>query len=181
VTWFLGIMHLAISTYLPIELGGHPTVIWFHLFGTGITREAGLAFGLSVIGQIIAGFNSHGSSQTNRSALSLSIVASAVWVIASALALPPLAATAWIVEYAWLLVAAEALVPQLRFSMQAAVLIMLATVKWAIVDTLADRLSPGWSAATYRPVLNPMNRRAPLRLDHHALRHPPQSALAIIA
>jgi len=156
VTWFLGVMHLAISTYLPQELGGNPAVVWFHLFGTGITRDAGLAFGLSAIGQVIAGFTSNSESETDRTALSLSLVASAVWVIASVLALPPLAATACIVEYAWLLVAAEALVPQLRFSMEAAVLIMLATVKWAIVDTLADRLSPGWSAATYRPVLNPM-------------------------
>jgi uncharacterized membrane protein len=154
--WGLGVLHLAIKTQLPPELGGHPADTWFHLFGTPITGDAGLAFGLSVIGQIIAAIRVVRQTDADRSSLALSGAAAAVWLIASVLSLPPLAATAWIVEYAWLLVAAEAMVPQLRFSLQAAALILAAAIKWVIVDTVADRLSPGWSAFTYRPVLNPM-------------------------
>jgi hypothetical protein len=156
VVWGLAVLHLALKTQLPPDLGGHPATIWFHLFGTPITADAGLAFGLSVVGQIIAAIRVFRQTDADRSTLALSAVASAVWVIASVLSLPPLAATAWIVEYAWLLVAAEALVPQLGFSLQAAALILVAAVKWVIVDTIADRLSDGWSAATYHPVLNPM-------------------------
>jgi uncharacterized membrane protein len=154
--WALAVVHLAIGTSLPAELGGHHAVIWFSLFGTDITRDAGVAFGLSVIGQIIAGFAARSGSEADRSPIVVSGIASAMWVATSVLALPPLAATAWIVEYAWLLVAAEAFLPGLRFSTQAAFLIVLGAAKWVIVDALLDRLSPGWSPGTYRAVINPL-------------------------
>jgi uncharacterized membrane protein len=157
VTWSLGLGHLVISTYLPVELGGHPSGVWFLLFGTAITKEAGLAFVLSLIGQIIAGLSSsRAAGRSNQPAIILSVVATVTWVVAAFISLPPLAATAWIVEYAWLLVAAEALVFQLRFSKQAAALIFLASIKWLIVDTLFDRLSVGWNAGTFHVFFNPM-------------------------
>jgi uncharacterized membrane protein len=156
LTWIVAVAHLAVATFLPAELGGHRAVIWFSLFGTAITRDAILAFGLSLGGQVVAGLSTRHSSNAGRSPLILSALAALVWIVAAIQSLPPLAATAWIVEYAWLLVAAEALVPELRFSLQAAAIISVATLKWLLVDTLADRLSSDWSPANYRPVLNPM-------------------------
>ena len=160
VTWGLAVAHLAVGTVLLPEFGGHRATIWFSLFGTVITHDAIVALVLSVLGQLIAGLDRPRQKptdrQANRSALVLSTTATAVWVVASILTLPPLAATAWIIEYAWLLVAAEALAPQLQFSAQAAALILLAAAKWAAVDTLGDRLSDDWSAFTYHVLFNPM-------------------------
>jgi uncharacterized membrane protein len=166
--WIAGIGHLALAAGLPPELGGHRPIAWFSLSGTSIAGDAVMAWGLSIVGQVVAALLKPRSSPTDgannpssdlwthQTAITLSVLATVVWVVASFLALPPLAATAWIVEYAWLLVAFDALAPQLRLSQQTAGLLILAIAKWMIVDTLADRLAPGWSPATYRPVLNPM-------------------------
>jgi uncharacterized membrane protein len=165
--WLLGLVHLAISQALPPELGGHAALPWYSLAGVVITRETLLACGFSIVGQVVAAFYIGRDSlkpgpvdprsilRKIRVAQAVSVLATIAWAATALNALPPLAATAWIVEYAWLLVAFEAIVPQLGFSVHAAALLIFGSAKWAIVDTLMARMHPGWSASEYRPIFNP--------------------------
>jgi uncharacterized membrane protein len=156
VLWLLAVGRLLLLLVLPTELGGHEARAWFMLGSVGISSDAVMACGLSVVGQAVAAMLGRGGGRFSASALPLSVVAGILWVGTAIEALPPLAATAWIVEYAWLLVAIEALAPRLRPSVQAAALILLSALKWLLLDALADRLSGGWSPFAFRPLLNPM-------------------------
>jgi len=86
----------------------------------------------------------------------LSIAAGVVWAIAAINALPPLGATAALVLYAWLLAVADLPAPRLAFAAQSMAVLAIAAAKWVVVDTLADRLSPDWTATKYLPVFNPL-------------------------
>jgi uncharacterized membrane protein len=80
--------------------------------------------------------------------------AGVVWVAASIFALPPLGATLAIVAYAWLLLFADFATPRLGFYLQAAAALAVAVVKWVMVDSLADRLSPNWQPMSQAPLFN---------------------------
>ena len=88
----------------------------------------------------------------------MTFLGAAAWVLAAVLALPPLGATFMLLAYAGLAVGAYVFAPRLRppHLLPAGLAVLtLAAVKWLAYDTLARRLSPGWSAAEHVPVLNP--------------------------
>jgi uncharacterized membrane protein len=85
----------------------------------------------------------------------VSVLASLIWVAISIAALPLLGATLAILLLGWILMIASQLDEQPSFSMQAAVLFGLATLKWAIVDTLIRRFSPDWDPGHQLPFLTP--------------------------
>src|SRR5439155_701856 len=70
-------------------------------------------------------------------ARSLSAIASGVFVITAIAALPPLGATAVLLAYAWLLVAADAIHDKLGLLTQAGAILALTAAKWAAADTAA--------------------------------------------
>src|SRR5262249_32364655 len=69
---------------------------------------------------------------------------------------PPLGASVAMVVYAWLMLGADYCLTRMRWAMHGIAVLLIATVKWIAIDTLAQRLSPDWSAAAYPPVLNPL-------------------------
>lgn len=81
--------------------------------------------------------------------------AGVVFAVAAIAWLSPLAATVAIVAYAWVAAVVDRFDDRLGLLWHAGAMVLVAAVKWAVVDTLADRLAPGWSAAAYRPLLNP--------------------------
>jgi hypothetical protein len=94
-----------------------------------------------------------------RTARLLAGIATAVWVAASLHGLEASAATVSLVIWAWLLAAIDVGAPQLGLAGHALAVLALAAVKWAMVDSLAERLGPqGWSARRLgqAPILNPM-------------------------
>jgi hypothetical protein len=86
----------------------------------------------------------------------MGVIASVVFVAASILALPPLGATLSLIAFAWLLLVADIPLPGLKLAMHAIAILLIATVKWVAIDTLSQRLAPGWSASQYAPILNPL-------------------------
>jgi hypothetical protein len=75
-----------------------------------------------------------------------------VWIVASMTALPALGATLAFLAYAWLLFAGDVVRPGRGLVHSSAIVLLLAALKWVVIDNLADRIS----AAHYVPVLNPV-------------------------
>ncbi len=84
----------------------------------------------------------------------LSAIATAMFVITSIVALPPIGATATILIYAWILVGVDLAIDRPVLLVQACSVIALAAMKWVVVDSLAGRFAPGW-ATHYTPIVNP--------------------------
>jgi hypothetical protein len=84
------------------------------------------------------------------------VAASFVWFDAAVSGLPRLGATLTLVVGAWLLVAADYAPQRLYFAAQAMGLLVIAALKWALIDTLASRIEPTWNAREYLPLLNPV-------------------------
>jgi uncharacterized membrane protein len=164
VTWVLVLMRILSAAgrqwgTLPIS----PDQVWLTLLGTQIGSATVMAWLASVAGHVIARLLMHGGDEDDATArdgwrvgaLALSMIASLLGAGASVASLPALGASAAIILHAWLLIGADALAPKLRLSAQGAGLLILAAVKWTLIDTLANRFSPGWSATRYLPLLNP--------------------------
>lgn len=159
--WIAALVHLVLSLPVVDVLDSHSQMhICMTLAGVAITTATVLAWGLALVGQVIAELSlSETPSQKHRSndraAVVLSYFASAVWVITSLLALPPVGATLMLLLYAALMGAVAKFLPRLQTSMQMMILLILATTKWMIVDTLGQRFSPGWTGPThYLPFIN---------------------------
>jgi uncharacterized membrane protein len=156
VTWSLGLAKLFLSAEMQmLSPNGEPfgntwLVIWSVAIGSNIIL-AGL---FALCGQLIAALILRREDQKPWSALarSLSAISGCVWILAAICGLPHLGATGAIIAYAWLLLLCDRIVPELGLAMQAGVCLLIATVKWAAVDTLAARLSPDWPKT--RPVFN---------------------------
>jgi uncharacterized membrane protein len=153
VSWALALAHLLISASAP-----HQSV-WLTVLGTDVKSTAVLAWALALVAHVIAALvlptRDRNDSNARTASITLSQAATLLWFIASLYYLPALGATAWIILYAWLLCAADYVVPELMLGMHMPVLLTAAAVKWVVVDTLMQRLSPNWSATQYMPVLNP--------------------------
>lgn len=148
--WLLGIAHL-IWSMLNSDAPMGPA--WITFLDTSIGSTAVLAWILAVAGHVIAALTARpGNNGSQRNSRIISVIASLLWVGAAIAGIPPLGATAWIVFYAWLLLAADAAGAQPELAMSGVGVLLIATVKWAVLDTLAARLSPQW--AHTRPVFN---------------------------
>jgi hypothetical protein len=161
VTWVFALANLALWA-----TSSHPAEarhIWVTIFHEPIPAWAVLAVVIGLSGHFVAllvgwSRDSAASEATELARISsiLSFMASAVFAVAVMGALPPLGATGVLLGYAWLLVLLDRMAPRLLLGAQAWAVLLLATAKWAAVDTFAMRFSPTWSSAQYRPILNPL-------------------------
>jgi uncharacterized membrane protein len=125
---------------------------WLTLLGQPIRAWAVIGAVLAFVGQAIARLI---APRDATEAPVLSFIATGVFALVTIAALPPLGATAVLLAYAWLL-GADLVVPQLKLLPQSWTILGVAAAKWVVIDTIASRLSPGWSAATYTPLFNPL-------------------------
>lgn len=96
--------------------------------------------------------------ELQRAGVALSGLATAAWIVAAIAGLPTLGATLSLVIYAWLLAGGDFALNRLKLAHQAMAVLIVATLKWALVDLLAQGLGQGWSNAqlNYLPLLNPL-------------------------
>ncbi len=162
IAWGLAVFRLLID-FLDASAGSSVRATWLVILDTPIEAAAILAWLLAVVGHVVAwlaqvdpeGSEPQSRQHWHRRALITSILASEVWFSASVVGLPRLGATFMLVAGAWLLVAGDFTPQRLLFSSQALALLVIATAKWFLVDTLDARFLPGWDPQRYLPVLNP--------------------------
>ncbi len=160
-SWIFALANLALwtSTWHPAEahriaftIFNQPVVVWV-IFASVI----GLA---GHIVALLAGGSRDPAAGKDRElanlSRTLSFLASAVFAFAVIAALPPLGSTGVLLAYAWLLVLLDRAAPRLSLGAQAWSVLLLAIAKWAAIDTFATRFGPNWTAASYRPILNPL-------------------------
>lgn len=161
-TWLLAIAHLGIWSLHPTS-AFNPRQTMLTIYGTPLPMYLVSAWALTWVGHVVAWLTHAYEAGSKTHALDLNprdmawitgARAGIVWVAASMFALPPLGATLAIIVYAWLLIAADFLTPRLGFYLQAAAAVAVAVVKWVIVDSLAERLSPGWQPLSDAPIFN---------------------------
>jgi hypothetical protein len=109
----------------------------------------------------------------------MTVMSSVLWVVASLAGLPPMIATASVFAYATLLALMDFIDDDLNLLAHAAVLVSLAAVKWAFMDTLIHRLvdpptvqsiffSPGgFTSVTLLVSLTTLYYRAATTQNHH--------------
>jgi uncharacterized membrane protein len=157
VTWIFALANLALWS----QSSDHANVALLTLFGTQLTTAWATAALMALVGQAVAWAMNRGRDEGDlRERLLASrivaAVASLVFIIAAIAWLPTLPATVAIVALAWLLTPADRLDGRIGWLAQAAAVLSIATVKWAVIDTISQRLAPGWSSSGYLPVLNPL-------------------------
>lgn len=160
-TWLLAAIRLGWLASVHID-GREATAnldqIWLTIFDTPIKSGAILGWILAILGHVIARLTTT-SDDTNwrTNARVISAFASAIWVGASLIYLPPIGASVLIIAGAWLMMTLGHRIDSTNSAIvQASAMLMLVTVKWAFIDALAARLSPNWSANQYFPVFNPL-------------------------
>jgi hypothetical protein len=126
---------------------------WLHILGQPMLAWTIVGWALAFVGHAIAFLT---SERDEKEAPLVSFAATVVFAIVTIAALPPLGATAVLLAYAWLLVGADIVFSKLKLLPQSWSILALAAAKWIAIDTVIARLSPGWNAATYTPVLNPL-------------------------
>jgi uncharacterized membrane protein len=146
VVWLLAVTDLFLWTSEVPLAEHHRSVIWFTLLGVNIRAYACLGWLLPVMGHIIARPIGRAERyETAQLKAILSALSGILWVVVSVTALPPIAATVSILIYAWLLAIGDLFLPdryELAVSLTA---LLLATLKWTVIDTLSARLAPGWT------------------------------------
>lgn len=169
VVWMLAVGHLAWWTVTPLAhlLHGEAPVggaysVWLTLLGQDVRAYVVLAWLLAAAGHAVAWLvhpqclrcNVDAIPGLQRLAWVTSALAGFVWVAGSIAGLPPVGATLAMLVYAWLLLGVDLLNPRLGLVLQSAAVVTFATVKWVAVDTLLERLAPGWSPTQRRAVFN---------------------------
>jgi uncharacterized membrane protein len=151
VTWGLAAGHFAMWAMTHPAAEAAATM---RLFSASMLAAAGHA----IAWLTVARCDTANPQATERMVLArlVAALAGVLFVIAAVAWLTPLAATAAILAYAWVAALMDRFEERLGLLWHAVALVLVAAAKWAVVDTLADRLAPGWSAAAYRPLLNPL-------------------------
>jgi hypothetical protein len=155
ITWVLGLAALALSA-MDHGVGN----AWLTISSTSIGSNIVLAWLFALSGHLIAtliGLNrqhSANNAQWETTARLIGLLSALIWLGASIGGLPPLGATASIIAYAWVLLGGEIIGVPGGLGEIAFAALVIATIKWAAVDTLNARLSSDWT--TTRPVFNPL-------------------------
>lgn len=162
VTWVGAIVYLAWATQNP-SMAPAVEDVAFSLFGTDFHTPMLLAWmlaalGLTIAWQVSRSPDAETAQQAMREGSAIAAIAGVVWVVAAWLQLPPAGATLAIVVLAWSLAGLDMLIPRLGLAVLALTALLVAAVKWALLDLLAERLGDGWSSRQldYLPVLNPV-------------------------
>jgi uncharacterized membrane protein len=174
----LGCWLLSLGALLCISTGSGPDifagphqrapVVWLHISSTAIYDTTIIAWLLALIGHAIASLNARRPEATRGhpvrgdfavGLLRTTVFADAVWVLAAITALNPLPATLALIIFAWLLASTDPLDHRPNWAVHSVAILMLATIKWALVDMLSGFWSVPTSilsATHYAPVLNPL-------------------------
>ncbi|HEX8524701.1 MAG TPA: DUF2339 domain-containing protein, partial [Tepidisphaeraceae bacterium] len=161
IAWAAALVNLGMwtTTWHPHE--AHAA--WLHIFNHPLPAWTILAATIGLLGHAVALLGGWAKTpdhprrtELDQFARLFSFLATGVFTVAIIAALPPFGATAALLGYAWLLVLLDRATPRLALGVQAWAVLILTTAKWASVDTLAMRMAPGWSAESYRPILNPL-------------------------
>lgn len=161
--WAGAVGYLAWATHQP-HVRPSPDDTLFTLWGAPMKTAMLLGWTLAAMGLVVAWQGSldrtraDGVAEEPAVPVTVAALASLVWVGAAWLFLPPAGATLAIVLLAWLLAGLDRLLPRLLPAAMALALLLIAAVKWAMLDLLAQRLGEGWSAQQldYTAVLNPV-------------------------
>jgi uncharacterized membrane protein len=159
IVWRLALAYLVWWAGWPVvrDLGKvNPTgahAVWLTLAGVALPAYLVMAWIVAATGHVLAWLGHRRDGERGTASVTAGLAAAA-WFVASVAALPPAGATLAILVYCWLLIGADLVDPRKKLVLQAAVVLGLVTVKWVAVDTLAERLAPGWSPLTRRPVFN---------------------------
>jgi hypothetical protein len=155
--WMLALLHLIVTLPAVDLFHEHPALpVWMTINGVAIVSATFLAWGLAIVSHVLAGLVRRDDENSKFASATLAFVASLVFVVTSIVSLPPLGATLSLIAFAWVTLGADMLIPRANLAMHSIAVLLAATVKWVAVDTLGQRLSPGWSAAQYAPVINPL-------------------------
>lgn len=157
IAWALSLVNLFAWAVDPgHDVEAHAT--WLTILSQPLAAWVVLACAMAAVGHLLAWLQRKSSTDRDDAtvARTLSTIATAVIGCVAIFALRPISATVTLLLYAWLLFGADIIVAGLALLPQSAALLLLAAVKWVVIDALAARLSPHWSAAQYRPVLNPL-------------------------
>ncbi|HLL89237.1 MAG TPA: DUF2339 domain-containing protein, partial [Tepidisphaeraceae bacterium] len=155
ITWALAATHLLYWTGQ--HSGEQP--VWLTVRGHGVPVAGGVAGLLALAGfaiaRLIIARPAPGNDADGRAgARVVSGLATAVFVVAAIGSLPPLWATLALIAFAWALALAQPWAGGLDWAAAGAGVLAVAVAKWASVDTLVPRLSPGWAPGSGTPVLN---------------------------
>ena len=172
MVWRLSLLYLGWWTVGPLTRDGglfhtglpdaDAHAVWLRLMGEDLRAYTLLAWMLALVGHAVAwlihqeGLRpvDEAGRKFQRLAWVTNALAGFAFFTASVAGLPPAGATLAILVYAWLLLGLDLLNPRLGLVLQSAVVVVLVTVKWVTVDTLAERLSTNWSPLARRPVFN---------------------------
>jgi uncharacterized membrane protein len=156
LVWGLGLWKLIITTLYATGFGieGPLGATWFTILSTPIGSTTILAWCFALSGQCIAAAITSGEDPSfwKPGALLLSMLCTLVWLSGSIHGLPHLGATFAIIGYAWVMCLLADPFGHLEFGASATGSLFVAAAKWAVIDTLAARLSPHWTET--RPVFN---------------------------
>jgi uncharacterized membrane protein len=156
IIWCLGLSKLAMSVVIavPMAAGSALGATWLTILNTPIGSTTVLAWLFALSGHCIAALiiDERDDSLWTSGAKALSGFCTLTWIGASIFGLPNLGATSAIIAYAWLMFLLAHPLSRLGVSIPAVASLLIASAKWAVIDTLAARLSPEWT--TTRPVFN---------------------------
>ncbi len=83
-------------------------------------------------------------------------IAGLLWAVASIAALPAPGASIAIVVYVWIAVGVGLALASTPLAIVGAGMLVLAAVKWIVIDVVASRFGDAWFTARYDPVINPV-------------------------
>lgn len=159
-TWLLALLRLIYETVNATGgVGAGRT--WFHLLGEPIRGYTMLGWLVAAMAEVVAMLvrpsdydHDQKSVSWRQAAVLLALAGSVVWLTVSLRDLPPLGATVALMVWAWLLAGLDSLRGRQELALQALGVLIFASMKWFLYDTLLPRLLPGWDPLRYYPVFN---------------------------
>jgi uncharacterized membrane protein len=130
-----------------IFAGSAHAAAWIAIFGQGITPALTVCWIVALMGQAIAWLTSTPAidGRPERSwSWCMGAATVLLWATASMMMLPYLGATLSLVVLAWILVLADIGSDRIAWAVQGVAVLLLASVKWAVIDALAGRMSDTW-------------------------------------
>jgi uncharacterized membrane protein len=155
-TWWLAVAHLQWRVMGSLDASARRAA--FALGGVAVPVYVLVGWALATGGQIVAAMTARSRrGDVGWAPWIATIGGTVLWVVVSIAGLPALGATLALIVYAWLMIGiGEWVMPaRLAASVQGAAVLALATVKWVLIDLLAQRLSASWAPAEYAAVMTP--------------------------
>jgi uncharacterized membrane protein len=146
IVWLLAVGNLSMwAAAMQISNATHTQLLATTVLGIAIYNTTIMSWLLALLGLVIGRFMTmrrHEPATENalKVGLALSICCTGLWMVAALLGLPALPASASILFYASLLASLDLVDRRLNLLSQAAVVLVMMTLKWAVMDTLGPRM-----------------------------------------